>query len=175
MSDNKLNDIISTSLENIRGIADANTMIGSPIETNNKTIIIPVSKVSLGFASGGVDYVPKNAKTEAAAAAQQRPTQVSQDGKTVKSNGKAPYFGGGGGTGVSITPICFLVIKADGDVELLNLADNTPVPPAVGIVDSVSGLIERSPDLIERFKTVFAKKKKDVSDLDPEETADQSE
>ncbi len=173
MSDNKLNDIISTSLENIRSIADANTIIGAPIETNNKTLIIPISKVSFAFASGGVDYLPKNAKADAAAAV--KSAQPAQDGKAVKPNGKAPCFGGGGGTGVTITPVCFLVVKENGDVELLNLADNTPVPPAVGIVDSVSGLIERSPDLIERFKTVFAKKKKDTSALDPDEADGKAE
>lgn len=173
MSDNKLNDIISTSLENIRSFADANTIIGAPIETNNKTVIIPVSKVSFAFASGGVDYLPKNAKTDGTASA--KPAQPAPDGKAVRPNGKAPYFGGGGGTGVTITPVCFIVVKENGDVELLDLADHTPVPPAVGIVDSVSGLIERSPDLIERFKTVFSKKKKDPSALDPDDPDEKTE
>ena len=120
-----------------------------------------------------MDYLPKNAKADAVAAV--KSAQPAQDGKAVKPNGKAPCFGGGGGTGVTITPVCFLVVKENGDVELLNLADNTPVPPAVGIVDSVSGLIERSPDLIERFKTVFAKKKKDTSALDPDEADGKAE
>ena len=60
MADNKLSEMISSSLESIRTIADSSTVIGDPIPTNNETVIIPVSKISLGFASGGLDYVPKN-------------------------------------------------------------------------------------------------------------------
>ena len=60
MSDNKLNDIIQTSLDSIRSMVDSNTVIGSPITTANGTLVIPVSKVFVGFASGGVDYLGKN-------------------------------------------------------------------------------------------------------------------
>ncbi|MBQ7334290.1 MAG: sporulation protein YtfJ, partial [Clostridia bacterium] len=60
MSENKLNDIIQTSLDSIRSMVDSNTVIGSPITTANGTLVIPVSKVFVGFASGGVDYLGKN-------------------------------------------------------------------------------------------------------------------
>ena len=65
MSENKLNDIIGTSLEKIRALADGETVIGNPINTPNGTTIIPVSRVSMGFASGGLDYNGKKAATAA--------------------------------------------------------------------------------------------------------------
>ncbi len=155
MTDNKLNDMISASLENIREIADANTIIGSPIEVNG-TVIIPVSKVSLGFASGGADYLPRSGSAA-------KSTDAAQGQKGVK----IPCFGGGGGTGVSVTPVCFVVVKRDGDVELLDLAGNVPTPAAVSIVDTISSLIEKSPDLITKVKNTFGKK--DPDGLDDEE------
>ena len=53
---NKIQEIIKESLENIRSIIDANTVIGTPMETSNGVTIIPVSKISMGFASGGLDF-----------------------------------------------------------------------------------------------------------------------
>ena len=164
MSDNKLNEMISGSLEQIREIAGTDTVVGSPITTPSGTVIIPVSKISMGFASGGVDYLPKSVGTEKAA----KPAAAAPSGERAAkpaSSGKS-YFGGGGGTGISVTPICFLVVKADGEVELLNVADNTPVPTPVGIIDSVSSFLEKSPDLISRMKSTFSKKKNVDSPLD---------
>ena len=81
MSENKLNDIIQTSLDSIRSMVDSNTVIGSPITTANGTLVIPVSKVFVGFASGGVDYLGKN---------------------TQNTSHTVNNFGGGGGTGAGI-------------------------------------------------------------------------
>ena len=49
MADSKLSEMISSSLESIRTIADSGTVVGDPITTNNGTVIIPVSKISVGF------------------------------------------------------------------------------------------------------------------------------
>jgi len=165
MADNKINDIIASSLDRIHEVAEADTIVGTPINTNSGTVIIPISKVSFGFASGGAEYPAKD-KADASTAT-----------NTVKANtsSKAPCFGGGGGTGVSITPMCFLVVKASGDVDVLSVPTYNPAAhsTAVGIVDSVSSFIERSPDLISRFKEVFAKEKKTITDLDDETLAEQ--
>ena len=59
-ADNKIQEIISASLENIRSMVDANTVVGDPISTPSGTVIIPVSKISMGIASGGLDYLGKN-------------------------------------------------------------------------------------------------------------------
>ena len=99
-SENKLQEIIQSSLENIRSMIDANTVIGNPISTPSGTVIIPVSKISMGFASGGMDF---NGKNEEAMRA------------------RLQNFGGGGGTGLSISPVGFLVVGADGSVDMINV------------------------------------------------------
>lgn len=133
---NRIGDITKTSLDSIRAMLDPNTVVGDPIETASGTTIIPISKVSVGYASGGIDYA----------------------GKKDVSN-KPNNFGGGGGTGVSVTPVAFLVVNKDGDVSVLNVtsgAASTAAP--TDAVSSVVGFLERSPDLIERIKGVFSKK-----------------
>jgi sporulation protein YtfJ len=129
-NENKLQDIIQTSLESLRTLVDSNTVIGNPINTESGTTIIPISKISMGFASGGLDYNGKSAGT--------------------KQN-----FGGGGGTGLSISPIGFLTVKADGSVEIVNI--NAPV----GTVEQVADVIERAPEIVAKFKALFTKNKKD--------------
>ena len=145
MSENKLNDIIGTSLEKIRALADGETVIGNPISTPNGTTIIPVSKVSMGFASGGLDYNGKKATTA------------------------AQNFGGGGGTGVTVSPVAFLVLSPDGDVKVLPV---TPAPqPGADTIDKVTAFIERSPDLIEKLKKAFASSKKKKAEKEAKEEA----
>ena len=70
----------------------------------------------------------------------------------VKRNGRK-NFGGGGGTGITITPVSFLVISASGDVEILNVGAD--MPPA-GPVESMANLIEKSPDILSRLKNVIS-------------------
>ena len=135
MSENKLNDIIQTSLDSIRSMVDSNTVIGSPITTANGTLVIPVSKVFVGFASGGVDYLGKNTQSTS---------------HTVNN------FGGGGGTGLTVSPVAFLVVSPHGDVQLLNV--NEPTSDKSDPVSQIIGLLDRSPELIEKLKAVFSKK-----------------
>lgn len=129
-NENKLQDIIQTSLESLRTLVDSNTVIGNPINTESGTTIIPISKISMGFASGGLDY-------------------------NGKSTGTKQNFGGGGGTGLSISPVGFLTVKADGSVEIVNI--NAPV----GTVEQVADVIERAPEIVAKFKALFTKNKKD--------------
>lgn len=160
MTESKLNDMIRTSLESIREIAEADTIIGNPVNAGNGTVIIPVSKVSMGFASGGVDFYGKGDKQKEA-----------QPPKTPLP-GKIPNFGGGGGTGLTITPICFIVTKPDGTVEMLSVSDNSSSIPAVGVAETVSSFIEKSPEIISRIKAIFSKEKK-TEPLDDEKLKDQ--
>lgn len=134
--ENKLQDMIRTSLEGIRGMVDANTVVGTPIATASGTTIIPISKVSVGYASGGTDFGCKTAE---------------------KKN-----FAGGGGTGISVKPVCFLVVDAEGKVELLPL-----VPAEKTDLERAADIIEQLPDVLARLKTLFRKEKKDdvVEDL----------
>lgn len=87
-------DIMRTSLEGIHNLADMNALVGRPVNTASGVTVIPVSRVSLGFASGGVDLEGKR----------------ERDKKS---------FGGGGGTSVTVTPIAFLTVDRNGLVNLL--------------------------------------------------------
>jgi len=132
MAETKVTGLIANALEDLRTVVDANTIIGTPIETNSGTTIIPVSKVSMGVASGGVDYESK---------------------KTAGNNN----FGGGGGSGVSVVPVAFLVVHADGSVEMMNVSNPTSKPADIGY--NVSSLVERAPEIIEKIKAMIPKKK----------------
>ena len=113
--------ILGVSMENIHQMVDVNTIIGDPI-VSGETTIIPISKVSFGFASGGSDL----------------PTQAAEK------------FAGGAGAGVTVKPVAFIVIKADGDVKLLELGGKSS--PVEGILDSL-------PSLFEKIKSAAANKK----------------
>lgn len=152
MAENNLSDVIKKSLEGIRTVADSGTVLGEPISTNNGTVIIPVSKVSVGYASGGVDYMPKSGDKDS-----QKPIKPT-----------SPCFGGGGGTGISVTPLCFLVVDKDGNVTTLNITNPAAVPAPVGVIDSVSSLLDKAPETIEKIKNLFAKKEPETA-LDDEE------
>ena len=134
--DTKLQDMIRTSLESIRAMVDANTVVGTPINTPSGTTIIPISKVSVGYASGGVDFSSKNAQQ--------------------KKN-----FGGGGGTGLSVQPVCFLAVNAEGDVQVLPLAADGPCDP----VERVADLVEKTPDIVGRIVKLFKKDKKSKDEI----------
>lgn len=92
-----LPNMLENTIAKIREMVDVNSVVGEPITTVEGITIIPVSKVSVGFAGGGSDYVSKNANK------QENP------------------FGGGAGGGVKVTPIAFLVIK-EGNVRMLPVA-----------------------------------------------------
>ena len=126
---NKMQEMIRTSLESIRTMVDANTVVGTPIETPSGTTVIPISKVSVGYASGGLDSAKVDQK------------------KT---------FAGGGGTGLTVQPVCFLAVHADGNVEMIPLGG----PGAPDKFERIADLVEKTPDLLARIKALFSKKKK---------------
>ena len=129
-NENKSPEIIRSSMESIRSMVDANTVIGDPISAEGGTTIIPISQISIGIASGGVDYNPKKD-------AQPRPQN----------------FGGGGGTGLTVSPIGFLIVDRHGSVEFININQKGKPDP----VDQIADLVERTPDIIAKIKDLFAK------------------
>lgn len=141
----KQTDLVRTALEGAKEIIDANTVLGSPLQMDNGVTIIPVSKVSVGLATGGLDYFGKNIPAG-----------------TVNDPQKVSSFGGGGGTGITVTPIGFLVVKASGTVELLTVDAASNRPTAVSIIESVIDVLERSPEIAEKLRSTLSTfKKKD--------------
>lgn len=126
MSENSIKGIMDTTMEKIRAMVDADTVIGDPITVDGATVI-PVSKVSFGLATGGSDFSGK---------------------------GNTPMFGGGGGAGVSITPVAFIVIKGQ-EVKMLQIyKDESSANKAIGVL----------PELFEKISSLF--KKKEEIDID---------
>ena len=130
---NKIGDMFKESVESLRSIVDANTIIGNPV-TANGTTIIPISKVSVGYAGAGNDYAGKNTKDD-------------------KYN-----FAGAGGTGVSVVPVAFIVIKEDGTTEILNM--NNPTGENDGVSNAVSLIQGKIPPIVEKIKEYIKNKKK---------------
>lgn len=120
-----MSDIIKASMDGIRSFTDMETVIGNAITTPSGVTVIPVSKVAMGIATGGVDYGKKNV-------------------------GATQNFGGGGGTGLSITPIAFLTVGRDADVNLIHI-NNT-----ASDIDKISALIEHSPEIIEKIRSALS-------------------
>ncbi len=94
-----LPDMMGSSLAKLKDMVDVNTIIGDPIQTPEGVLIIPVSKVKVGYAGGGSDFAPKGYPAN-----------------------KDNAFGGGSGAGVTITPVAFLVVKGE-SVRLLPVAE----------------------------------------------------
>ncbi len=125
MSENKMSDIIRASLDGIKEFADVDTVFGKAITTSSGVTVIPVSKVSLGFATGGLDFPAK------------RPISPQN-------------FGGGSGSGVSITPVAFLTINANSEINLIQIGTES-----YSSIDRAFDLIENSPNIIEKIKNIF--------------------
>lgn len=94
MNEHPITDLMQSTIQKIKELANSETIVGEPIRISDTTVILPVSKVSVGFASGGSDFPSKN---------------------------NAELFGGGGGAGITVTPKAFLVVE-NGNVRLLQLA-----------------------------------------------------
>ena len=130
-SENKLQEVVQATLAQIRNMIDADTVMGTPVETSSGTILIPISKVAVGYATGGMDFNDKKGGTA----------------------GVPQNFGAGGGTGISVQPIGILCVSKDGDVELINIGVKNPSDP----IEQLSDLVDRSPEIIAKIKALFAK------------------
>ncbi len=100
MEKHPIGELMTTTMQKIKEMVDVNEIVGTPIVVQDDVTIIPVSKVSFGFASGGSDFQGKRADP-------------------------VNPFGGGAGAGVKMDPVAFLIIK-DGSVRLLNVGSGEP-------------------------------------------------
>lgn len=121
MEKHPINDLMAVTMEKMREMVDSNTIVGQPITTPDGVTLIPVSRLSFGFGSGGGDY------------------------HTKQTAGKDANFAGGSGAGVDIAPVAFLVVK-DGFVRVLPVA----VPPA-STVDRIIDMAPDIMDKVDKF------------------------
>ena len=137
MSEHPINSIMDTSLKKIKELIDVNSIIGDPITTPDGTTIIPVSKVTYGFASGGSDLPTKKDNREC--------------------------FGGGSGAGVTIQPIGFLTISR-GNVKLLPIDHYDG--PADRIVGMIPEAFDRISDFFRKDKADKTDLENDLESFD---------
>ena len=122
MSEHPLQGVMDIALQRIKEMVDSNTIIGNPITMADGTMILPVSKVSFGFASGGSDFPSKKAVDKS-------------------------FFGGGAGAGVTINPVAFIAIH-DGNIRLLQIDPcSSSLDRAINmvpdVVETVTGLLKK--------------------------------
>ena len=120
---NPLTDLMRTTLEHVKSLADANTIIGTPIQADGVTLI-PVSRLSLGIAGAGTEFSTKK--------------QTAPD-----SN-----FGGGSSAGAKLEPVAFLVVR-DGAVKLLPVAPG-PGTTVDRVIEAVPEVVDKITDFMER-------------------------
>lgn len=125
--ENKVQGLLGVSIDKIREMVDVSTVIGDPMTLADGTTLIPVSRVTYGFASGGSDL----------------PTKGNQE-----------LFGGGGGAGINIIPIAFLVVS-DGNVRVL---------PLVAEPDTFTQMASMVPDVVNKIGDFFSKRKEKKSE-----------
>ena len=133
MSEHPIEGLMLTAMNSIEDMVDVNTIIGEPIETSNGIVIIPISKVSFGFAAGGSEFKG----------------ETIDEYKKVEKEEQIQYrlpFGGGSGAGVTINPVAFLVIQAN-SVKLMPVTHSS----------SIDKLLDYVPDLIERTNNMMNK------------------
>ncbi|WP_400242789.1 GerW family sporulation protein [Niallia sp. JL1B1071] len=128
MSDHPIQGLMTTAMENLKEMIDVNTIIGDPVETPDGSVILTVSKVGFGFAAGGSEFTLEN--------------HSLNDPLT-----KHP-FGGGSGGGVSITPIAFLIVNAEG-VKMVHLDESTHL---------YEKILDIAPQAVDKIQQMFAKK-----------------
>ena len=112
-------------MEGIKSFTDMDSVIARPINTPSGVTVIPISRVAMGLATGGIDY--------------------GENRGSAQRN-----FGGGGGSGVYITPIAFLTVNRDAKIDLI------PLNTQPSDIDKISTLIENAPEIIEKIRAALS-------------------
>lgn len=133
--DTKVKELITASMDKIHEMADANTIMGKPVKLDGGVTIIPVSKVSYGFAGGGSDLPSKTDKE---------------------------LFGGASGAGITVTPLGFLVVS-NGEVQLMQM--NLDVSTSSAIVNMVPEVFNKVAGLFKKDKNDDKLKDKKTADI----------
>ena len=133
MNEHPIENLMITAMSSIQNMVDVNTIIGEPIETQVGITIIPISKVSFGFAAGGSEFRGETLK------------EYNKRDKDEEIQYKLP-FGGGAGAGVSINPVAFLVVQ-EGNVKLMPVDHDS----------CLDKILDYVPDLMQKINEMFNK------------------
>ncbi len=135
MEEHPIQGLMKTAMESIKAMVDVNTIVGDAVETQDGGVIIPISRVALGFAAGGSEFEAGNDRT----------TRTAEN--SFGGNGDFP-FGGGSGAGVSVQPVAFLVVNKD-QVKLLPVNGQA-------IYDR---MLDVAPEMLNKIQGMFKDKK----------------
>ena len=133
MNEHPIENLMISAMSSIQNMVDVNTIIGEPIETQVGITIIPISKVSFGFAAGGSEFRGETLK------------EYNKKDKDEEIQYKLP-FGGGAGAGVSINPVAFLVVQ-EGSVKLMPVDHDS----------CLDKILDYVPDLMQKLNEMFNK------------------
>ena len=124
MEKRPISELMEATMQKVREMIDANTIVGDPITTADGVVLIPVSKLSFGFAGGGTDSANKQEPRDA--------------------------FGGGIGAGVNITPIAFVIVKGD-NIKLLHISP--PAATTLDrLIETVPDVFDKVSDMMDKRK-----------------------
>ncbi|MGM8213601.1 GerW family sporulation protein [Virgibacillus sp. W0430] len=126
MEEHPIQGLMTTAMENLKDMIEVNTIIGDPVKSPDGSLIIPVSRLGVGFAAGGSEFN----------------TQSNGDSET---NDSMLPFGGGSGGGVSINPVAFLIVNDKG-VNIIHIDENTHI---------YEKMIESAPQVVEKVQQFF--------------------
>ncbi len=134
MIEHPIEGLMHITMDSIKEMIDVNTIIGDSIQMNNNTAIIPISKVSFGFASGGSEFKGETID------------EYNKKDKDEQIQYRLP-FGGGAGAGVTINPVAFLILQS-GQVKLMSVEHD----------NCIDKILDYAPDLLEKMNKMFEKK-----------------
>lgn len=155
MQQHPIDNMMQTTMENIRSMVDVNTVVGSPVTGTKGTTVIPVSRVSFGFIAGGGEY-------------------AAEDSKNRSISTEALPFAGGTGAGVSVQPVGFLVV-GDGTVKMLPAQTNGAMERVVELLPQLLEDLSKDGEKSEKKKPkkIF-KTEIETFDFDPDSDEAQS-
>lgn len=129
MEEHPIEKLMDTAMSNIKSMVDVNTIVGDPVETPDGSVIIPISKVSFGFAAGGGEL------------------NTLKNQKKSGDNEKSVPFAGGSGAGVMLNPMAFLVVNQE-QIRLLPVANNAVAERIINV----------APEILKQIQNIMEKR-----------------
>ena len=147
MSGHPIEILMETAMNSIKDMVDVNTIIGEPIETKNGMVIIPISKVSFGFAAGGSEFKGETID------------EYKKKDKEEEVQYRLP-FGGGSGAGISINPVAFVIVSKD-SIKVLPIEHTS----------AIDKLMDYVPDLMEKANLIVDKSMENEQEKEDDENS----